>query len=190
MNKPLVVRATATKRARFCGDAFALRPGTMALEPVLTYSRTESEAADRGESAQVGSFGFAFHGRTGDVYNEEAFRHFLGVERTRATRSDRSFLLLLVSLRRCPAQGFKVPRTMSTSLFDGLGLCVREVDFIGWYRDQRVAGAVLAQGFDEPGTDAPARIVERVTKILSQRLPSPIAGRLRVRIVQLGRRAT
>jgi hypothetical protein len=65
-------------------------------------------------------------------------------------------------------------------------LCVREVDFIGWYRSARVAGAVLAQGFDEPGVDAPRHIVERITRLLSERLPKSVAARLRIRVVRLG----
>ena len=63
---------------------------------------------------------------------------------------------------------------------------VREVDFVGWYRDGRVAGAVLAQGFEEPGADASCRIVERVTRVLSERVPRSVVGRLRVRVVKLG----
>jgi hypothetical protein len=75
---------------------------------------------------------------------------------------------------------------VAANLLQGLGLCVREVDFIGWYRGWRVAGAVLAQGVDEPGVDASRRIVERVTRVLSERLPGSVAGRLRVRVVTLG----
>jgi hypothetical protein len=66
-----------------------------------------------------------------------------------------------------------------------LGLCVREVDFVGWYRQGRVAAAVLTQGVDLPDEDAPSRIVERVTRILSERLPHGVAERLRVRVVRL-----
>jgi hypothetical protein len=161
----------------------------MVFESFLTFSRTQFGAVSaRADKPPVGSFGFAPDGSGGNLYNEEAFRHFLALERTRAERSERSFLLLLVSLRKSPELGIHVPRAVSSLLFSGLALCVREVDFIGWYRDERVAGAVLAQGLDVPGSDAPARIVERVTQILSSRLPSTIAERLRVRVVQLGPR--
>ena len=62
----------------------------MVFESFLTYSRMQSEAAAaRREKADAGSFGLAFDGRAGDVYNEEAFRLFLAVERTRAERSER-----------------------------------------------------------------------------------------------------
>jgi hypothetical protein len=81
-----------------------------------------------------------------------------------------------VSLRKCPDQGLRIPRTVRSALFAGLALCVREVEFIGWYRDQDVAGAVLAQGL-ESDSDAPVRIIERVRNELSQRLPSRFAER-------------
>jgi hypothetical protein len=173
--------------ARLHGGSFALSALTMVFESLLTPSRVQRTVRSaRSEKAHVAPFGFALDGRAGDVYNEGAFRHFLAIERMRAQRSERSFLLLLVSLRKCPTTGIRVPPAVSSSLLSGLGLCVREVDFIGWYREGRVAGAVLAQGLDLPGLEAPGRIVERVTRILGERLPRHIAERLRVRVVQLG----
>jgi hypothetical protein len=163
----------------------------MSFESLLAYSRLLGETAlRRRESSSVDSLGVvALEGRVGDVYTEQAFRHFLEVERVRAVRSGRTFFLLLLSLRRCPERGIRFGSSASASLLQGLGLCVREVDFIGWYRDGRVAGAVLAQGFEEPGADASRRIVERVTRVLSERLPRSVAGRLRVRVVALGSRS-
>jgi hypothetical protein len=157
----------------------------MVFESFLTHSRMHSHTTTRREDSRV--VGFAIDSGIDDVYNEEAFRHFLAVERMRAERSERSFLLLLVSLRRSPDDGVRIPRTVCASLFSGLALCVREVDFIGWYRDGVAAGAVLAQGLDEPDAAAPGRIIERVTSVLTEQLPSRIAERLRVRVVHLGR---
>jgi hypothetical protein len=133
----------------------------------------------------AGSCVASLDGCVGNGYSEETFQHFLAVERTRAERSARSLLLVLVSLRKCSKTGVQVPRAVSQTLLTALGVCVREVDFVGWYRADRVAGAVLAQGFDGPDSAAPSRIVERVRTILGERLPQPIAGRLRVRVVQI-----
>ena len=168
---------------RIHGCSFALRAGTMAFESLLAASRTRqlfSVRSDRAHSA------LSAQGLDGDVYEEEAFQHFLAVERVRAERSERPLLLLLVGLRRCPKRGADVPRAVSPALLTGLGLCVREVDFVGWYRQDRMAAAVLTQGLDLPDHDAPSRIVERVTRILSERLPHRVAERLRVRVVRLG----
>ena len=160
----------------------------MSFESLLAYSRLFGETALRKrDESSVASLGVvALEGRVGDVYAEQAFRHFLEVERVRAVRSGRTFFLLLVSLRRCPERGVRFGSGAAASLLQGLGLCVREVDFVGWYRDHQVAGAVLAQGLEEPGADASRRVVERVNRILSERLPGPVAARLRLRVVRLG----
>jgi hypothetical protein len=161
----------------------------MAFESLLWYSRLFGQSAlpKRDEPSSIDSLGVvALQGLAGDVYTEQAFRHFLDIERVRAARSGRTFFLLLVSLRRCPEHGTRFGSVAATSLLQGLGVCVREIDFIGWHRDGRVAGAVLAQGLDEPGPDAAKRIVERVTRVLSDHLTASVASRLRVRVVQLG----
>ena len=160
--------------------------GAMAFESLLAQTRSHVSTANRLKSGE--SVSVVLEGRAGDAYNEEAFRHFLEVERTRASRSQRTFLLLLVSLRSSSPDGNEVSRSAAGPLFYGLRECVREIDFIGWYRDRKVAGAVLTQGLDLPG-DARMRIVQRVHVLLSRRLPAQTADRLRVRVVQLGAKA-
>ena len=174
-------------RAELHGGPFALRPA-MVLESLLSYSRMKLFASSDGpvERAPITSLSDSFSGRPGDVYGEEAFQHFLDVERTRARRQERPLLLLLVTLRKCPEKGSAVPASASSTLLEGLGLCVREVDFVGWYRTGRVVGAVLAQGLDLPDSEASSRIVDRVHATLAERLPRRIGERLRVRLVKLG----
>jgi len=134
------------------------------------------------------SCGLAAEDREGQAYNEEAFRHFLAIERKRSERASRSFLLLLVSLRKQPGMSLTFTPEVASRLFSGLALCVREVDFIGWYREERVAGAVLTQGIGTTEPDASRRIGERVTEILDKHLPPHAAERLHVRVLQLCRR--
>lgn len=117
------------------------------------------------------------------VYNEEAFRHFLFLERARAQASGRSFLFVMVSLARHGSRAAHVPGPVAAPLFAGLAMCVREIDFIGWYREGRIAGAVLAQGSDTPTADVPRVVGERVTATLRQHLPPRLADRLRVRVL-------
>jgi len=158
----------------------------MAFESLVAYSRFFGDAVASKQVESRGSLATVLDGQQDDVYAEETFRHFLGVERLRAARSQREFLLLLVSLRRCPQRGVRFSSGVASTLLTGLGLCVREVDFIGWYRHQRVAGAVLPQGFERPGAEAVGRISKRVIGVLRQRLPKEAADRLRVRVVRLG----
>ena len=161
----------------------------MAFESMLAYSRLfgETGLGNRRDESPIDSFGVvALEGRVGDVYAEQTFRHFLEVERIRAIRSGRTLFLLLVSLRRCPQHGVRFASKAADSLMRGLEVSVREVDFVGWYRDRRVAGVVLAQGLDEPGPSSSLHIVERVTRVLNECLPGSAIPRLRVRVVRLG----
>src|SRR5947207_1337856 len=84
-------------------------------------------------------------GRVGQAYNEAAFRLFLSVDRWRAEHSTRSLLLVLVTVRPSSDRQAKLTDATAAAIFSGLGSCVREVDFVGWYREGRVAAAVLPQ---------------------------------------------
>jgi len=123
-------------------------------------------------------------GLLGEVYNEAAFRHFLAVDRSRAKRSMRSVLLVLVGVQRGPGLDTKLTDAMAAALFGGLGLCVREIDFVGWYREGYVAGAVLTQGSKASGSE-PQLIAERIRPALRKRLSADEARNLRVRVVRL-----
>jgi di/tricarboxylate transporter len=126
----------------------------------------------------------ALESRLGSAYNEEAFRYFLAIERERSQGSGRPFLLVLLSVRK-QAGIAAIPRGMAARIFSGLWLSVREVDFVGWFRDGHVAGAVLTQGADllSPGVSRviAARIVETVRK----RLPMEVARHVRVRVLKV-----
>ena len=121
----------------------------------------------------------------GPVYNEEAFRYFLQIERKRANRSNSRFLLLLVDLKRDEQQGAAFDSPTSVKLFTSMLPCLRETDFIGWYRQGRVASAVLTQVGDTPGVEVSNLVACRVREALGQGLPSGVALRLQVRVYQV-----
>ena len=112
------------------------------------------------------------------TYNEAAFRYFLALERKRSGSSGRPFLLLLVDLKEQPVV------SVAPKLFSTLWLCLRETDFIGWYREERVAGAVLTELGDGPRTEVPRLVGQRVRRVLCESLPSDVARQLRVRVYQ------
>lgn len=126
----------------------------------------------------------AFHcGDLGLAYNEAAFRHFLGLEQRRASRSMRSLLLILVT-RKHRARKEQMPSPLATQVFKVLGASLREVDFVGWYRENAVAAAVVTLG-GEATPDVKRRIQARVMDGLAAGfVPSPNA-QLRVRVVRL-----
>ena len=120
-------------------------------------------------------------GATVDVHNEAAFRYFLAVERRRAEHAGRSVLLVLVSLRSAPGRTQRLTPRAASAIFAALGSSVREVDFVGWFRDGHVAAAALIQR----GRPQAAVISARITDTLKRELRD--AGMsLRLRAVPLG----
>jgi hypothetical protein len=118
------------------------------------------------------------------VYGEEAFRYFLGIERKRSERSQASFLLMLIEWEGRPGAPRFAPR-VAARLFSLLGPTLRETDFVGWYHEGRVAGAVLTQLGDSSDTDVSGLLKERVVRALRQAFPPAIAARLQVRVYEL-----
>jgi hypothetical protein len=123
----------------------------------------------------------AQEGNLGQAYNEEAFRYFLANERKRSERSGRPFVLLLVNLKQEPGRGAGIDPTVARELFSGLWASLRETDFIGWYREERIAGALLLEFQDGIWRDVSSMIVQRVTAGIRERLSTNVALRLQVR---------
>lgn len=140
-----------------------------------------------GESDRC-SCGVALESQLGQAYNEEAFRYFLAIERKRSERSGHPLLLLLVDLmvdlKEQPGLSVRVDPIVAPKLFSGLRLCLRETDIIGWYREERVAGAVLTEFGDGPRMEVSRLVGQRVSGVLRECLPADVARRLRVRAYQ------
>ncbi len=129
-------------------------------------------------------YGLAFEGRFGQAYNEEAFRYFLEIERRRSAVSRHPFLLLLVDLKKQLELSTRVD-SVAGRLFSALSTCVRETDFIGWYHDGRVAGAVLTQHADAAVRDVPDIVRQRIASALRDALSPECADHVEVRVYQL-----
>ena len=135
----------------------------------------------RGESDRC-SCGVALEGRLGQAYNEQAFRYFLAIERKRSERSGCPFLLLLVDLKEQSGVSVRIDPMVALTLFSALWLCLRETDCVGWYREERVAGAVLTELGDRRPTEVCRLVGQRVSGVLCEGLPSNVAHRLHVRV--------
>jgi hypothetical protein len=147
------------------------------------HTATDPDTADDAASDRC-ACGVALEDRLGQAYNEEAFQYFLTVERKRSERSGQPFLLTLVDLKEHPAVSAHISPTVARQLFSGLWLCLRETDFIGWYRHERVVGAVLVEFRDGPRMEVSRRVRQRVSRALGQRLSPDAARSLQVRIYQ------
>lgn len=118
------------------------------------------------------------------AYNEEAFRYFLGIERRRADLSGRPFLLLLIDMKQSTPEGRLDGRT-ARKVFAALGSCLRETDFVGWYRQGRVAGGVLTQHAGTVAPDMVYLVSQRVRAALAGTLSAGLADSIQVRVYQV-----
>lgn len=123
-------------------------------------------------------------GHFGRAYNEAAFRYFLAVDRLRAERSRRLLNLVLASVREAPGRSAQLAPPTAAVIFAGLAASVREVDFVGWFHEGRVAGAVLAQGVG--AADERAAIRNRILATLSTSVPRDPSRNVHVRVIRLG----
>lgn len=129
------------------------------------------------------SCGLALAGH-GDAYNEEAFHYLLAVERKRFEHSSRPFALVLVELEEPSGQTARIDPAAGARVFAGLARSLRDTDVIGWYREGRIAGALLTHLGDASIADVSHQMADRVTRILREDLPEGIARRLKVRLYQ------
>ncbi len=97
----------------------------------------------------------------------------------------RSILLVLASVRLTPGRSVHLPRAIADRIFAGLAAGVREVDFLGWYQQDRVAGAVLAQAGYLSDRQA-GRVSERILPAIRRELRDGQAQFIHVRVVRLG----
>jgi GGDEF domain-containing protein len=116
------------------------------------------------------------------AYNEDAFRYFFEIERRRAEASGRPLLLLLIDLKKQDAPEAAIPAPTADRLFSSLSLCLRDTDFVGWYREGRVAGAVLTQHTEASETGIADLVAQRVTAALQGSLPPEVSIRVQVRV--------
>ena len=145
--------------------------------------RPADAAAHEPDGTDRCSCGVAVQSRRSHAYNEEAFRYFFAVERQRSRRSGRALLLLLVDLKEHPGARAQLEPRVVPKLFGGLSRSLRETDIIGWYRDRRVAGALLTELGDGPRPEISGLVGQRISRVLCEVLPWDVA-RLRVRVYQ------
>jgi len=126
--------------------------------------------------------GLALTSRRGVVaYNEQAFRYFLENERKRAARANRPVLLMLVNLKKT-RQDTRIDAALASKVFYSVWPALRETDVVGWYREERIIGAVLTGADGACGPEVTIAIRRRIDAALSAALVQDVARQLRVRV--------
>src|SRR5690349_1676502 len=129
---------------------------------MFAYGRHHAErnpVANKPDPSAAPLLELALEGGDHQIYGEEAFRYFMGIERKRSERSNSSFLLLLVESTGRSDESRLGPR-LAAKVFSLMAPCLRETDFLGWYHEGRVAGAVLTQIGDAAGTEVSSIVIE------------------------------
>jgi hypothetical protein len=126
----------------------------------------------------------AVEGDAVETYGEEAFLHLVAIERKRTERSNRPFLLLLLDFKHYLGPDTDIAPSMASRLFAGLARGLRETDFVGWYRQGRVLGAVLTHFEDRAATEIASVVTDRLRVDLRGVLPETALQLVQVRAYQ------
>lgn len=116
------------------------------------------------------------------VYGEPAFHYFLDIERARFIRSARPCVLLRVDMKDRQGLPTRLSQTLSERLFLAIAQSLRETDFIGWYEDERVAGAVLTEIAEANHNEGIRRTVDRIRRRFETSFPVAVSSRLDIRV--------
>lgn len=117
-----------------------------------------------------------FKGLDPEIMSEVLFRKLLCLERKRAERSKKKFVLMLVdaekAIHRNPRQDAR--NTIKSALF----LSTRETDIIGWYEEDSVLGVI----FTEIGEGQPRVALDALIDKVHTSLRSNLASELFIKI--------
>lgn len=94
---------------------------------------------------------------------QQAFHRLISLERRRAERSRKSFLLMLVDAGQRP---FSTCEKIMAALMP----MTRETDIVGWYKEGAIAGVLFTEIAEDDLTLTSAAIMSRVSKTLKSHL--------------------
>jgi len=128
------------------------------------------------------AFGLAAEDRTGQAYNQTAFRYFFRLERQRAERAGRPFALLLIDLGDPKESPRRFEPKAASRLFEALRSVLRDTDVVGWHQQGQVVGALLTSEAGAIAPDIERVIVNRVEHTIRQSLSGEPSPRVEVRV--------
>jgi lipopolysaccharide/colanic/teichoic acid biosynthesis glycosyltransferase len=112
------------------------------------------------------------------VLHEDAFVSLLYLERRRAERAQKRFVLMLVDVKRAINDGQK-NRTVS-KITNALVKVTRETDILGWYLEDHIIGVIGTEIGDAKPKSVQSKMLEKVRKSLSETLEIQRASQITV----------
>jgi len=144
---------------------------SLQIEP-LPKDANARRLARRGTRNQV-----ALDDRQLGLFSEESFLALLALERKRAERSRKPFVVMLADLD--DALGSSEPGRVLRQVVEGLGASTRDTDITGWHSAESVIGTIFTEvGNLENGTMDKMR--DKVSSALSQRLSPELFNRIQL----------
>ena len=138
----------------------------------MSVLRSELQARDsvkrtNGDARSMFEIGAASGGRI--VLHEEAFVSMLYLERRRAERAHKRFVLMLVDVKNAIAEGSK-NRTLS-KITNAMLAVTRETDIVGWYLEDHLIGVIGTEIGKSKLKTVQNTMLEKVRTALIEALP-------------------
>jgi hypothetical protein len=118
------------------------------------------------------------------AYNQEAFRYLLESESKRSERSGRFCQILLVHWTDAQGGIVQMDSHVAKTVMAASSRSLRETDYIGWYRDGRIVGAVLTVLVQESMAQVASHLQKRLAEVLQSELSIEDSRRLQIRVCQ------
>jgi hypothetical protein len=118
------------------------------------------------------------------VYDQETFRYLLESESKRSDRSGYFCQILLVYWTDAQGRDVQMNSHAAKTVMAALSRSLRETDYIGWYRDGHIAGAVLTVLAQEAMAQVSTQLQPRLVEIIRAELGVEETSRLQIRVCQ------
>ena len=118
------------------------------------------------------------------AYSQEAFRYLLESESKRSERSGDFCQVLLVYHTNRQGAIVQMDSDVAKTVMAALFRCLRDTDYIGWYRAERVVAGVLTGVRRESVAEVFNCLRPRLWEILLAELGVEESGRLQIRLCQ------
>jgi hypothetical protein len=136
--------------------------------------------ASRLSEAMKGMASFSQSG----AYNQEVFRYLLESESKRSERSGYFCRILLVYWTDAQGRDVQMNSYAAKTVMAALSRSLRDTDYIGWYREGRIAGAVLTVLVQESMAQVASHLQKRLVEILRAELGVKETSLLQIRVCQ------
>lgn len=118
------------------------------------------------------------------AYNQEAFRYLLESESKRSERSGHFCQILLMYSTDAQGRIVLMNSHVAKAVIAASSRSLRETDYIGWYRDGQIVGAVLTVLVQETMAQVSTHLQPRLVEILRAELGFKETSRLQIRVCQ------